>query len=645
MKKLLLVSLCALPVMGMAQKSNFPTVAPEFGTAVPALPKTLVDITPSLNPNNPAYYAAKTRPEGINFIQVGKTQYDLQTNSSIGRRIVLHNDGNVSVTWTTAPDGTPGFPNRGSGYNYGEGSSFVRQGNQNGDRVDNYRAGWPSIGVLPGGIEYIVAHDANNGGFRIAKNTEVGGQTWTTGPAILQYSGGQRPTWNRTANNGNTLHLISNFSDSSLPSQPRVITINGVIGPMTYSRSLDGGVTWDKNNTLLPGYDSTRIYNGGGDNYAIDVSGDVVAIVHGGLGDDVTLWKSTDNGETFTKIIVDSFKYAPMNYKTIMADTPYCNDGALDVVIDNNGDCHVVWGMSRVLDTDTTNETVSLFPSTALLAYWGETSGVTQFIASVIDENMNDTLDIMPGTWANLANGQIPQGLRNVARTGNTSLVTMPTAGVDANGRIFVTYSAPRERDMSIDDVNCRDIYIVYSTDNGVNWSEPQNVTQAQGLEDAFPCMAKRVDDFVHIVWQQDETPGTNGQNLATGGNNQPVTENRILYAAIPVSKLLANELGQGNAVSIGQMPSNNAEVFTVSQNYPNPFANETNVLIYLTEMSNLNLTVTNLMGQTVINRDLGTFAPGNSTLTIDAKGLSAGVYTYTISTGNNSVGNKMIVR
>ncbi|MDX5321833.1 MAG: T9SS type A sorting domain-containing protein, partial [Bacteroidota bacterium] len=551
----------------------------------------------------------------------------------------------VSLTWTTEPEGTTGFPQRGSGYNYNNGTSFIRQGDQNGARVDNFRAGWPSIGILPNGQEWIIAHDATNGGFRMSKNDSKGSNNWTTGSPILTYPDKQRPIWNRAANNGNTIHLICNFSDSSSPGDPRVITLNGVRGPMMYSRSQDGGTTWDKQNTLLPGYDSTRIVSGGGDNYAIDVNGNTVAIVVGGLAEDVILWKSNDNGETFTRTIVDSFPYSPFRGLSLATDTPYCNDGSLDVLIDNNGDCHVFYGMSRVFDDDTTDDgAYNFFPATALLSHWSEASGVTQFIAGVVDEIDPGVLNIERGTYSGLINRQLPNGLDNVARTGNTGLVTMPSAGVDAQGRIFVTYSAPRENDLSIDNTNCRDVYVVYSTDGGATWSTPQNISQVQYTEDAFPAMARRVDDFVHVVWQQDENPGTNLQNNAEGGNNQSVSENKIMYAAVPVSKLINNEIGQGPGVGMQEI-TGVSEIFRVSQNYPNPFSNETAVTVYMTEASEVKLTVTNLMGQVVIQQNLGQFLPGNSVINIDANGLSAGIYTYTLSTNSHEVGNKMIVK
>ena len=46
------------------------------------------------------------RKKAVNYdyIDLGSTYYDLQTNSSPGRRILLHSDGTVSAVWTTSPD-------------------------------------------------------------------------------------------------------------------------------------------------------------------------------------------------------------------------------------------------------------------------------------------------------------------------------------------------------------------------------------------------------------------------------------------------------------------------------------------------------------------------------------------------------------
>ena len=87
------------------------------------------------------------------------------------------------------------------------------------------------------------------------------------------------------------------------------------------------------------------------------------------------------------------------------------------------------------------------------------------------------------------------------------------------------------------------------------------------------------------------------------------------------------------------------ADLFKVSQNYPNPVSGQTYFTVSLDEGTNLNLEVYSLTGQVVSVKDLGYKSTGTHTVTIDATDLSAGVYFYTVSAGTNKVTHKMIVQ
>lgn len=82
-----------------------------------------------------------------------------------------------------------------------------------------------------------------------------------------------------------------------------------------------------------------------------------------------------------------------------------------------------------------------------------------------------------------------------------------------------------------------------------------------------------------------------------------------------------------------------------VSQNFPNPFSNETNVTVSLKQGSNLNLEVYNITGQKVIVKDYGYKSAGTFTMTISADELPTGVYFYTVEAGSQKVTRKMIVQ
>jgi hypothetical protein len=649
MKRTLLIALAVLPAMVFAQRSNDASVEQQLNNIT-----TPAHIVPFKSYKvNPDVFQRKTGNLPYKFDTLGYSYYDLQTNASIGKRVYVHNDGKVSVAWTYSPDNTAEFPLRGSAYNHFDGSSW---GSVPTSRIENnVRLGWPSIGLLPGGIEYVIAHHATDGGFNLMTNDAVGSSNWTTGPRILSATGA-RPIWNRSDNNGNTIHLISNYSDSTATTHPPNIRVNGLLLPTTYSRSTDGGKTWDKSLTILPGYDTTRYVRGGGDQYAIDVNGNNVAIVIGdNLGGDVALWKSTDNGETFTKTIVDTFEFAPYTRDKVIGENVPTNDGSVDVVVDANGFAHVFWGYSEVTKRDASEDSSFFTPASNRLMYWNEQNNIKRIIGGMLDMDGDDSLTIATGTTRSLNNGNLPRllgadgniiDLTSVARYGNTSLATMPSAMVDAQGRIFCVYSAPLEGDVYLGDVrsssNYRDVFITFSTDNGNTWADPQNIVQGHGFEDVFGCIGQQIENGnLHVIWQRDEIPGTNLQNNSNDGSH-PTVNNVLLHATIPVQAVLNNQIGLGPGVGIREV--NKQNVYITTGFYPNPTRNGGEVDIFLTETSNVKLTVSNLLGQTMLNQDLGKTAPGNTTLKVNTENFASGVYMYTISTDTYAVSGKMIV-
>jgi len=82
-----------------------------------------------------------------------------------------------------------------------------------------------------------------------------------------------------------------------------------------------------------------------------------------------------------------------------------------------------------------------------------------------------------------------------------------------------------------------------------------------------------------------------------------------------------------------------------VSQNFPNPFSNETNITVSLKQGSNVSLEVYNITGQKVMRNDYGYKTAGTITFTISADELPTGVYFYTVEAANSKVTRKMIVQ
>jgi len=577
-------------------------------------------------------------------VVVGRTKYDLQTNAAIARRVILHSDGTVSMVWTQAAD--DGFQERGAGYYHiTQPDGWFNASPITTTRLESVRTGWPQIGVLSNGNEFTIGHIAADGGWARAENTGKG-TAFTQTDATVNDDGLWKPIWGRMSNVGDTVHLVSSYTDSSAVGELRSKTINGVFAAMTYSRSIDGGKTWPISHITLPGYDSTRYNSGGGDQYSIDARGNVVAIVTTDILEDLAYWKSTDYGITFTKVIIDSFKYAPYSSDSLMLDTPFTQDGTSTVLIDKNGNVHVSWGIARAFDDDITNETYSFFPGTAGIGYWNEIDKNIEVIAAGRDLDLNGdgNLSFAQGNISNLSNGQLPAGVNHVARTGNTSIMTMPSMGMDDNGNIFVSFSCINEQAVDqIWSVNLRDAYVVLSQDTGKTWANPLNMTNSNQKEVAFPSIARDVDNYVHVQFQADEIPGTNLQNNVDAIGNHPVVDNDICYMAIPVSQIIAASI-EDAAVSVDKITS--SKVFIVGQNQPNPFSGSTDVTIYLNNPSQLSVSITNIAGKLVKSYQTEELTTGNHIVTIDGKDLNSGVYFYTMSASNGeTITKKMIVK
>ncbi|MCC7297760.1 MAG: T9SS type A sorting domain-containing protein [Bacteroidia bacterium] len=607
-------------------------------------------VTADVNPTQGTPAPAKVTNRGVNYtnhIRIGSSYYDLQTNYAMPHRILVHPDGAISAAWTTSPNDQTNFPQRGSGFNFR--TTAGTWGKSDSVRVEsNVRVGWPNLGLLGDGREFIIGHEANQGGFIISKAASRGERP--TGATLILQETPFKPIWARMANNGDTIHMIYSYSDSSAAGDVRAPLRKGIRAPMVYSRSLDGGVNWDIQHIMLPGYDSTLTNNGGADQYAIDCIGNTVAIVNADPLQGVITWKSTDFGTNFTRIFADTFKYAPYSDKKLMADTPITNDGTVDIMLDNSGSMHVFWGFSRVLENDTNTDGYFFYPGVQGIIYWNEASNSSQFIAAggAFDRSGDGANGLAEATSSALSQGALPnssQGgkLNTCARLSNTSAMRQPNATMDANGNIYCIFSVPIEGDLSDLEANFRDIGCVFSKDSGKTWSTPQNLTQVLTREDDFACVARRTNNFLHLMWQQDEIPGTNLQNNSTAdGNHSPVI-NAIKYQAIPLTDILDGTIGMLWEVGVEQ--PNTGELQVVAQNYPNPFSGVTTIMVNMNRPGAIDLNVRNTAGQLVKSVSLSGLMKGTHAIELDATGLPSGIYTYSLTTGGTTVTKTMMVK
>jgi len=469
-----------------------------------------------INPN--PYIFSNISPKGSTETEIGYTTYDLQTNNSVQNRLIIHEDGTMSATWTISEEMNSSWTDRGTGYNYFDGTSWSQNGagqpgSQN-PRLEDSRAGWPSLLALENGGECAISHSTENSYLNIASRGSIGSGTWTNTNISEDYL-----IWNRSAvggPDGNSIHLVALTEPMGTNWSGQLY--NGVNGAILYYRSLDGGVTWDITNMQLLEMDSLNFIGFGGDNYAIAAKGETIALAYFNGWADSFILKSTDNGDTWTKTIFIDF---PVDLYDIdsgidldadgTTDTMYSTTGSGAILIDNNDMVHVTYGDMRILDADLSDDQSSYFPGTNGLMYWNEnigadTSGGT-FISSSLWDHGN-------GIYIGGSEDIDQSGTLDILEGGNygSGLSTMPNMGIDANGVIWVSYSSAVENIVSVDGQNFRHIYITKSTDGGTTWSESVDITPQDDWDGMQECvygsMYPVVDDKIRIVYQKDFEPG-----------------------------------------------------------------------------------------------------------------------------------------
>ncbi len=589
-------------------------------------------------------WAPPTIPETV----IGSTVYDLQTNGTLSNRVVNVN-GKISATWTMSLTGTTAsvWPDRGTGYNY-SGSDGVTWGAQPTVRVEPIRTGFQNV-ACAGFNEIILAHTATagNNGQILSIRPAQGSGSWTmdsipnTTPSVDWW-----PKFTAGGADGHSFHAIWQGTGVAQ-------------GPLYYSRSTDDGVNWSPK-AEIPGYIwGTDVFAVSADCYSIDAKGDTIAIVAGDFGQDVTLLKSVDNGQTWTKRIVDEFPIplydpATMNTDTNgdgIADTLWSGTSDATVLIDNNNKVHVFYGRTRAIE-DPGAAGLSYF-FTQDLCYWNEDypDKMSNFLAGPPDVDGDGTISVPTG-----CNGDPAENPIGYYSTGLIAFISMPKASVDVNNVIYLSYQAADEAsDTSIYFQMFVHPYVIKTTDGGLTWTNPndsaydvlwatQPADQAS-YDGAFGNIARNADGYVHMTYQRDFAPGTTLSGSTTNpceyANNNEAS-NEIVYVGIPV-----NDIPTGTWPLIPPMgiQTISKSSFNISSNYPNPFHGKTSVDITLKKAADITVEVSDLMGQVLSVNKYSNYGTGLHTLTIDATKFAAGVYTYKVRVGNDVVTKKMIVQ
>ena len=522
MKRTLLftASLCLSATL-MAQNNTAVQADPSVRNIAVPNTKTILTGREAATHQNRASGGGTNNVASTNGTVIGTTTYDLQTNSSVQNRYVDHGDGTRSAVFTFSNTYDLAAPDRGTGHVYFDGTGW---GPQPTSRIEQQRGGWPSILSVNGG-EVNTLHNTASSVITMSSRTPKGTGSWSfsdvTNPVLDLI-------WNRTANGGpggEIIHMIGVTAPEANDGTP----FQGLDGALVYFRSSDGGNTWDIQNQVLPGVDATQFVGFDGDSYAITANGSTVAFAVFNQWGDVILMKSTDNGDNWTKSIINDSEldlYDPGAANSIsdytgdnVADTLETSDQSGSIILDNNGMAHVWYGLMRVLDDDPALDAgSSYFPATNGIVYWNESFGEDngQIIAGAPDLDGDGGVGVLNGDISSIALYFV-------------SLAGFPNASIDPfTGHIYVTFSAHMET-LNNGAQHYRHVFAMKSTDNGCTWSEPFDVTPNDNFaECVFASQTPEVLDSVRFIYQEDVEPG-----LAVRGDEDAFDLNEIVHVGL----------------------------------------------------------------------------------------------------------------
>jgi photosystem II stability/assembly factor-like uncharacterized protein len=198
--------------------------------------------------------------------------------------------------------------------------------------------------------------------------------------------------------------------------------------------------------------------------------------------------------------------------------------------------------------------------------------------------------------------------------------------------------------------------YLCKTTDGGRTWSDTLSVEPGKGHVDAKPMTVKAIRGTNTVVavgfglagakswisydnaatWAplNTPTPSTSAdlRNIAFGSATQGMAVG--YYNMVKFSLATAVEETK-NGIPTG---------FALEQNYPNPFNPTTTISYSVPKTSFVELKVYDLLGRTVATLVSSERAAGTHTVGFDAKGLSSGVYLYTMKAGDFTATKSLVL-
>jgi len=557
----------------------------------------------------------------INETELGETFYDLQTNAAISNRFVVWDDGTMAAVWTRGLEASA-FPNRGTGYNFNDGSAW---GPWPEARIEDRRCGWPSIAAWGTGGEIVVAHNGQ-AGLEISQRATKGSGAWTQTNFLGPAGNEDDITWPRLITSGPNneyIHIIVNSNSEHL----------GQAEALLYSRSSDGGATWDPHNVVLDEMGEDYIFEYLADGYTLAARGNTVCILAGSPWQDLFYMRSDDNGDTWDKQMVWEHPYPLLDPETEYTDTFFCMDRTAQMTIDSDGHAHVVFALQRAIADESGAGLYAWNPDYDGIAYWNDEM---EPFSDDINALAPPQLDY-PGSemvqdenyigWMQDVDGDGVVTLEGIMNYHSPGMSTMPSIFVDDDGNRFLIYSSNTETFVytaGAEPVNYKHIWYRLYTDGA--WGDFQDLSSGIAHvfdECIYPMIGDASNGLLHYIYNADLAPGN-----AFNGNHD-YQQNRTVYAKMDIP--------------VGLIENDDLEALSIGMN-PNPATEKAMVSFRLDDPSDVQVILTNITGQ-IVREVSHVNMNGNVNIALEVSDLPAGTYICTVRAGKMFAAEKLIVR
>ncbi|MCF8351889.1 MAG: T9SS type A sorting domain-containing protein [Bacteroidales bacterium] len=621
MKKVFLTKLLLIAAVLLSAQENFNKLRYMQNHHIP--------MDPALAPGNHVFPKSESpvvyNKSGDVDVVIGETRYDLQSPNSMQNRIYHYPDQDAGAVWTMGFEDGSGFSDKGTGYNYFKDWEW---GLIPAQRLESVETAFPSYAPFGENGEIVAAHDMT-GRIVFNRRENKGEGQWNEfffeGP-----EGDPGICFNQmitTGENHDTIHLLT----ITTPVDSGGTLYAGQDGALLYSRSPNGGESWDILHQIIEGTDSSYftgheplVYA-----WAYPREQTIAFVLFDGVTDGIIM-KSTDAGDNWEKI---EFFDSPWDGGPLPDSTGKFGggDGSNAIAIDNYDNAHVVFGR---LCRKYVEGIEQWYPYSNGVVYWNEEK------EEILDTTKVGS-DVGEAEWLE-DNGYLIGKIEYIDSLETdyasyycsaTSMVQLQLNTIADKG--FVFYSK-MTKGYDYEEKNHRHIWMTYFL---MPFEGLFGQYIADYTADVFHLQSECVFpshafiekwDYTYLlgVYQTDHLPG-----IASNYHEHDYVDNEMVWLPVIIAEY----------PRIDEI--NSKHTIKVSQNAPNPFSEKTLIEVNTGSSAPLSLTVRDLPGKVILEFDKGTVARGRHTFEIDGSDLNSGIYLYTVTSGNQSQTKKMIVQ